>query len=375
MTRVLPLLLVALPTLADPLSPVDTFPYALGTQSIGPAYQFTDQPKLLESAVAVRELGSNVFKFALRPEYFGPRGNVADKHPTVRTLIDLARDEPTHRRVLDAGFAHTLVWAYALTPKPWGETFAEADADKEYREIYALAVHLLRTYSGTGRAFYLGNWEGDWGLLGHYDAGRDPSPGRIASMTAWLKARQRAVDDARRDTPHRAVTLYHYVEVNLVAKAMAGKPTVTNSVLPGVPVDFVSYSAYDSLQKHVAADLPKALDYVESKLSPKPGLRGRRAFVGEYGFPAARFTPAQQDAKSREVMIAALTWGCPFVLYWQLYDNEVSPEGVHKGFWLIDDKGVKQPVYETHRAYYAWARQHVADHVARHGVAPAGDAF
>ena len=42
---------------------------------------------------------------------------------------------------------------------------------------------------------------------------------------------------------------------------------------------------------------------------------------------------------------------------------------------MIDDKGVKQPVYETHRLYYEWARQFVADAVKQTGVPPAEDVF
>ena len=57
-------------------------------------------------------------------------------------------------------------------------------------------------------------------------------------------------------------------------------------------------------------------------------------------------------------MIAGLEWGCPFVLYWELYDNEGTPEKPG-GFWLINERGEKQPIWNTHLKYYAWARQHV----------------
>lgn len=161
---------------------------------------------------------------------------------------------------------------------------------------------------------------------------------------------------------------------------MGGKPCVANDVLPHADVDFVSYSAYDSLggdgdRGAIARQLPEALDYLESKLRPKPGIAGRRTFVGEYGFPADRFGPAEQDARSRLVMSAALDWGCRFALYWQVYNNEVNPDGTHRGYWLVDDKGVRQPVYETHREYYEWARAYVTDHVRREGRPPPEDAF
>jgi len=34
---------------------------------------------------------------------------------------------------------------------------------------------------------------------------------------------------------------------------------------------------------------------------------------------------------------------------------------------MIDDQGVKQPIYETHRRFYEWARRFVADESARTG--------
>ncbi len=50
------------------------------------------------------------------------------------------------------------------------------------------------------------------------------------------------------------------------------------------------------------------------------------------------------DLLARHVMRAGLKWGCPFVLYWEMYNNEVTPDGRQRGFWLIDDHGIKQPV-------------------------------
>jgi hypothetical protein len=42
-----------------------------------------------------------------------------------------------------------------------------------------------------------------------------------------------------------------------------------------------------------------------------------------------------------------------------MYNNEVDKEGKQRGFWLIDDKGVKQPVYHLHRRFLEWARDYV----------------
>ena len=189
-------------------------------------------------------------------------------------------------------------------------------------------------------------------------------------MIDWLNVRQRAVDDAKRDTLHHAVEVYNYCEVNLVRLAMQGRRSVTNDVLPKANVDYVSYSSYDS-----GTDLKSALDYIESKLPPKPGLNGKRVFLGEYGFPTIHNTPAQQDERSRQVMRAGLEWGCPFVLYWELFNNEVHKDGKQRGFWLIDDQGAKQPVYLTHQRYYERARRYVADFRQRERRLPTAEEF
>ena len=74
-------------------------------------------------------------------------------------------------------------------------------------------------------------------------------------------------------------------------------------------------------------------------------------FIGEYGFPADRYTPQEQDTLSRRVMRIGLEWGCPFALYWEMYNNEVR-DGRQRGFWLIDNEGRKQPIYFTLQKYY-----------------------
>ena len=58
-------------------------------------------------------------------------------------------------------------------------------------------------------------------------------------MIDWLNCRQRAIDAAKRDTPHKAVEVWHYTEVNHVQVAIEGRKAVTNMVLPHVQVDFV----------------------------------------------------------------------------------------------------------------------------------------
>ncbi len=342
---------------------VQHFNYIIGTQTIGASYQFTKAPRLVETADAIRELGGTVIKFHLGARYADRNGNVPAVRTDIQSLASLARDETSHRKVLDMPFAHFVLWAHTFGggAQKWRNGFSKADAENEYREMHELAAHLLKTYSGSGKTFYLGHWEGDGFLRGSVAPENDSkvTPVAVQGMADWLNARQRAVDDAKRNTPHRDVAVWHYTEVNHVKLAMHGRPALVNEVLPKTNVDLVSYSAYDTQAD--PAMLKAALSFIESKLPPKPGITGRRVFIGEYGFPAIRHVPGEQDRLSREVIRAGLEWGCPLILYWELYNNEVTDDGRHRGFWLIDDKGVKQPIWHTHRSLYekgvAWVTQ------------------
>ncbi len=360
-----------------PATKIETFNYVIGTQTFQPSYQFTKEPRLVETAEAIRALGCSVIKFEMSPRYAQSRGNAPQKLASVRSLTDLARDEPSHRRVLDMPFAHFVLWAHTFGGGEgrWRKGFSKAAAEAEHREIYEFTTHLLKTYRGSGKIFYLGHWEGDGWLRGTVAAENDVkvTPEAAQGMADWLNTRQRAVDDAKRDTPPHGVQVWNYTEVNHVKLAMQGRPALVNRVLPKANVDLVSYSSYDT-----QADpqmLKAALTYIESQLPPKPGITGRRVFIGEYGFPKVFHTPEEQARRSRAVMTAGIEWGCPLILYWELYNNEVDATGRQRGFWLIDDQGAKQPVYESHRQFLERARQHVAAVTQTNGRPPSHQVF
>lgn len=359
-------------------APMDGFNYVIGTQTFSPAYHFTRQPSLLETAEAIRDMGATVIKFEGSPRYKRRYGVATDQLLAIRSLTELAREEPAHRKVLDMPFAYYVLWAHTFSlhgDTSWRNGFPKEAQDREYREMYDFVAYLLKTYSGSGKTFYLGHWEGDGWLRGSARVADDVrvTPEAVQGMVDWLNTRQRAVDDAKRDTPHQNVQVWHYTEVNHVKVAMQGHKAVVNEVLPKTTVDYVSYSSYDTARD--PQELAAALDFIESKLPAKAGVPGKRVWLGEYGFPSIKYSPSEQDALSRRVMRVGLQWGCPFVLYWEMYNNEVDDQGKQRGFWLINDKGVKQPIYHTHQDFYAWARRYVAATCKNEGRAPTSDAF
>ncbi len=354
---------------ARPMPKLDTFNYAIGTQTFGPKYQFTKEPWLIETAKAILDMGSNAIKFGMGEDQARKAGEVGE----FKSLMELARDGAVYRRVFEMPFAYYLIWAYPFDGASWRKPISSERRAKEYREMYEFAVYLLKTYSGTGKRFYLGHWEGDWYLHANFDPNADVPDEKIQGMINWLTVRQKAVDDARKRTPHQNVWLCNYAEANLVKIAFEGKRCMANDVIPKVNLDYVSYSCYDT--EHTPELLAKALDYLESKLQPKPGIEGKRVFIGEYGFPAFRFTPDEQDKKSRAVMRTGLEWGCPFILYWEMYNNELDDAGKQRGFWLIDYKNEKQPVYHTHQKLLADARKFIADFRKANGRPPSFDEY
>ncbi len=353
---------------------IERFNYVLGTQSIGARYRFTEEPILIETAAAILEMGSNLLKFSM-----SDRNTESPQVETERVTLELlATRHPDYRTVLDMPFTYYHIWAYCLTPsQPWSSPeCTEYDRQLEYEELCDFVAYLLRAYSGTGKTFYLGHWEGDWLLLQrNVDPEIKPSNEAIRAMIDGLTVRQKAVDDARAQTPHSDVEVYNYAEVNLVQKGLKGGKCVTNSVLPYVPVDYVSYSAYDSTNRVLENShmmeiaLHEALDYIAHHHT-KTGSPGCNVWIGEYSVPLELSgTPQRQNVLCTEIAEAGLKWGVRFLLFWEMYNNEVV-DGRHRGFWLIDDSGEKQPLYHTHQEFYHQSRNIVRRYAQDFGRTP-----
>jgi hypothetical protein len=90
-------------------------------------------------------------------------------------------------------------------------------------------------------------------------------------------------------------------------------------------------------------------------------INGKRVFIGEMGKNAVELgsSKTQHESVNRENIRKAIAWGAPFVLYWEMYNNEIV-DGIQKGFWLIDDKNEKWPLYYTYQNFYSKAKIWVA---------------
>lgn len=383
MLILLPACLLPIVATADRKAP---FSLSLGTQSIGVRYQFSDEPAVVESARQIAALGSDTLKIALTPNYV--TDYLLEEDPSITSILDLLERYPSYLEAMDMPFRNLMLWAYPFSDRMSAFEkghIPKAEADAIYRELYELTAFLLKRYSGTGKSIFLGNWEGDWHvMLENYDYGLDPDPRSIQGAIQWFSLREKAVSDARRDVPHTDVEVYFYVELNHVGKSMDyERPSIVNRVLPHIRTDFVSWSSYDVTKPAAVLGgdegrerVHAALDYIESHL-PDSDISGKRVFVGEYGFEASSFgTPERQAKLTAHTAMWALEWGCPFVLYWELYCNEIEPKtGKHRGYWLIDDEGEKQPAWYLHKHFLEKANAFVEDYRKKHGNLPSQETY
>lgn len=362
-----------------------SYNYTLGTQAIGGNYQFGKGSRLIEQVRQVRDMGSNLLKISLAEgsaEKYGTKAAAAK----AETTLDYVQSSPELQQTLDMDFTYYLAWVHSFTDAKWRDGVSMTEARQYYDEMYALTAWLLQRYSGTGKMFLLGNWEGDWQLLGRQDRDAVPTQTATDGMIALLKIRQLAVDNAKEAVPHDNVEVYHYLELNLARKGMAGQPSVASGVLPHVNVDLVSYSAYEAIKQSQKPDLEsirqpltQIIAYIEGQMQPKPGLPfARRVFIGEYGYHADRRKPLtvkQQYVKSRFVMQTALELDLPFALIWQMYNNEYAEDGTSKEMSLVGEDGRKRALYYLHQTYLTQMNTFVADTCRDTGVPPTREAF
>jgi hypothetical protein len=337
---------------------VENYNYIIGTQTIGASYQFTEENRLVETAKQILLMGSNILKISLGEGY--------------EYSYEMFEKDAAMKELLSMDFKYYFFWVY--TPKvDWANGLSAQESQIEYENLYKLAEYLLKNCAG--KEFYLGHWEGDWHLTDMNGNMQTVNPVKIQGMIDWYNIRQKAIEDAKAANTGSDVKIYHYCEVNRVYDALKyGFDRIVNKVLPHTNVDFVSYSSYDAIgsskYESLEKDMHSALNYIEENMKSKPGITGRRVFIGEYAFSGRNLGAQAQDSRTRMVMKAALKWGCPFILYWEMYNNEIEDQGGHVGYWLINDKGIKQSVYYTHSDFYKAMKKQVYTYNAQNGHLP-----
>lgn len=324
----------------------------IGVTHVDGKYYLTDKDFLNEGADQILALGSRVIKVWFHdPQHSYPFNS---QWPQMHSLVEMAQS-PYFRQLFKKPFTTYILMCFSMGNDAayWRKGLTKEQKQEEQRQFYELAKHLLTTYERTGKTFILQHWEGDWLIRGNYDRNADPKPEAIIGMIDWLNARQAGVNQAREEIGTNGVWVYHAAEVNRVVASMnQGKPNVVNTVLPRTKLDLVSYSAWDAATEHLEDPnvLREALDFIAAHTPDSPAFGNRNVYVGEFGMPENKFSAEQIQVAIPNAVKTALDWGCPYIVYWQLYCNElqdreqvqpVKSNAAVRGFWLIRPDGSK----------------------------------
>jgi len=322
----------------------------IGVTHVSGKYYLTDKDFLNEGADQILALGSRVIKVW----FDNPPGSYPfnSEWPKMNTLVEMAQS-PYFQKLFNKPFSTYIMMCFSTGRGGgyWKNGITEKQKKDEQRQFYELAKHLLTTYKNTGKTFVLQHWEGDWLIRGNFDAKSDPTPTAISSMIEWLNARQAGVNQAKQEVGQHGVRLYHAAEVNRVVVSMKqGKPNMVNSVLPHTNLDLVSYSAWDAATEHFNDPnvLRDALDFIAKNMPDSPDFGNKNVYMGEYGMPENNYSAEQVQKAIPNAVQTALEWRCPYIVYWQLYCNElkkgtppIKNNDDVRGFWLIRPDGSK----------------------------------
>jgi len=353
-------------------------PDIVGVTHVAGRYYLTDKDFLNEGADQILTLGSRVIKVWFygkrHPRFRGDRlapveaGGPASVYPynsnwpEVKTLVEAAQT-PYYRQLFSKPFTTYILVVTALGRPDgyWRTGITEQQKVDEQKQFYELAKYFLTAYKGTGKTFVLQHWEGDWMIRGSVDPKAEPTSTAIKSMIEWLNARQAGVNQARAEIVEPGAAVYHATEVNRVVDSMkAGAANMVNRVLPHTNLDLVSYSAWDAAVEHSENPevLRQALDFIAANMPDSPGFGDhnvyppgvRRVYIGEFGMPENLYPAERIQRAIPNVVKTGLDWGCPYIVYWQLYCNElkdpqakppVKSNDAVRGFWLIRPDGSK----------------------------------
>jgi len=377
--------------------PVEAYPHIAGSQQFGTQYGIGESAvRGLDYAHDVLRQGSRVVKFRLSNRYHNEDGFTEDL--AIDSLIELVRDQTEIKEILDMPFTDYLFWVSSFSVPNWDNNIdatglIPAKRNLIYDEVYDLAVYLLETYSGTGKTFYLGNWEGDWKFAGQGTIqGADPTivpANRIQAMIDWANIRQKAVNDAKVATTYSDVNLWYYLEANRMDWVRDGLPGVVNSVIPAMEqkLDFLSFSSY-SLHKdgsgtasveRMHSDLDILQAAIDANISSS--ATGSRLMIGEYGYiyNASNYGDLERFAWEHALALRNfLSWQggtLRFILQWQFYNADESSPGVSKKMCQIDEQGSPRPLYYLHENLYRRMRDWIDAYYTANGSLPSARSY
>jgi len=344
----------------------------LGIAHVAGRYHLTQKDFLNEGADQILLLGSRVIKVW----FHNPQSSYPfNSHwPEVSNLVELAQS-PYFQQLFEKPFRTYVLMCFSVGRPAayWRNGISAEEQQAERRQFYDLTKYLLTRYRHSDKTFVLQHWEGDWLIRGSYDPQQPLSQKAVTAMTAWLNARQQGVEQARRRFGRSGVKVYHAAEVNRVVSSMRhGQPNLVNTVIPQTRLDLVSYSAWDAATGHFDDPnvLRQALQYIAAHAPDSADFGDRNVYIGEFGMPENVRGIRQVQKAIPQAVKTALAWGCPYVIYWQLYCNElkdprrpgpVKSNDAVRGFWLIRPDGSKAWTWNYFHGLLCGHRDKVAE--------------
>lgn len=324
----------------------------VGASHVAGKYHLTTKPFLLEGADKLLELGTRLGKFWFTTDRIAGSYLFNSQWGQYPNFVALARSE-YFSQLLAMPFQTLIFEAHTPVEEGWKRPNRPAEFyAKVTDEFYQLTSHLYRTCPDRDLTIILQHWEGDWMLRGSGEKWNPPPDDwrmRCEQMQRWLAARQAGVTKAREEFGRGAkCRVAHAAEVNRVADAWKGIPTMTEHVLPGIELDLVSYSCYDGLSSPL--QLWNCIAEIRRHARTGPLFGKGAVYVGEIGIPE-NDQPQRLTERWDEFMGVLLAARVEYVVHWELYCNEfrsglkekptasVEDPAMMRGFWLVKPDG------------------------------------
>ncbi len=240
--------------------------------------------------------------------------------------------------------------------------YRPANVQALVREYSDLTLYLYRAYAHTYKRFIISNWESDnsiyCGQAYSYATTKsfrdycdeaypsiyhgNPTPAEsVKALTLWFQFRQQGIADGRVRAAQAGLggMRVYFAPKFCITRALHdhGFQSVLYDVLPFVMFDYVSYSAYESI------NTPRPGDTLTVDLNTIRDVTGSSSIIlGEIGFSRSVWGEAA-IARTREVLASADTWGISYVFVWNLYDSSTADN-----YGVYGTDGMRTPL----TAYY-----------------------
>jgi hypothetical protein len=326
---------------------------------------------LTESRRRTTALGSKVFRFYVgsRFDYVKPvyspdrfRADTIDGPLTPAKIMAL----PRYRAVIDDPALDT-VWLTVYTARDYGagpddlnllRPWGDPERETESTQIAELCRWLYREFGAANKTIVIANNEADEKLLEIANYTANPALA-IRNLTEWINTRHATIEAARNENPAARLHIVHAFEISLVNLRIASHNgrfiktpieqvppgaeswSALHNVVPNIKFDLISYSSYESANSPYQSQDPNAppdetanrltrdLNLIREAAQPSLSPYGAKQFgtnfvaVGELGYARDRFERLPTGGVLPRVyhaLSAALNWGAPYVILWQVFD-------------------------------------------------------